>query len=496
MNRLYIFAIGGTGARVMRSLTMLMSAGELADYEVVPILVDYDVNNGDLVQTLELMQMYKTIHDNSYNGIVPMTNGGFFSSPLTPITSITPNNLADGNRHDSFLLEMPILHHDMRVRHLLDYPLLNGNDYPFKLLLDSLFTTDLGGEMDQTLIEGFKGNAKIARLGYAAMKIQDCSGLKSFLQCIAPHNDKVVIVGSTFGGTGSVGVLEILKQLRYGLHFPINNIATVLLEPYFLPMEDPALGFVDCHSVFIKRSKDFFKFYNDSGLADFVKTTYKIGMDGFVIYESSIGGRMQRNRAHSVELLSAMAICEYVMTNQQGRYEYYLGKDYLQFGHEIIEENDFCKMPNGRRIFESLSRFLLTAKFYEEYIHGNRKIMRAHFYREMRHNYPMNQPFSSVLGAIINKYSRWLEVLSSGINNMFGLALFNINYPMDAVIRGRQYEHHGILLHLLAHDIIDDFIEKMNINYQSLRHEKMSLEQIIIKLLSESSRSIYQQFHS
>lgn len=49
MSRLYIFAIGGTGARVMRSLTMLMSAGELADYEVVPILVDYDVDNGNRV---------------------------------------------------------------------------------------------------------------------------------------------------------------------------------------------------------------------------------------------------------------------------------------------------------------------------------------------------------------------------------------------------------------------------------------------------------------
>lgn len=35
---------------------MLMSAGELADYEVVPILIDFDVDNGDLVQTRKLMR--------------------------------------------------------------------------------------------------------------------------------------------------------------------------------------------------------------------------------------------------------------------------------------------------------------------------------------------------------------------------------------------------------------------------------------------------------
>ena len=214
MDKLYIFAIGGTGARVMRSLTMLMAAGELADYEVVPILIDFDVNNGNLVQTLELMQVYKRVHDKVYFGAPPMHNDGFFCSPLTPIMSFSPNNAVNNN---SFAIDMHI-HHDMRVRDLLGYHNLMGSEHPFRLLLDTLFTTDINGELNQDLCVGFKGNAKIARLGYAALKIQETIEFRTFLNNIVPNRDKVVVVGSTFGGTGSVGVLEIVRQLRYNHH--------------------------------------------------------------------------------------------------------------------------------------------------------------------------------------------------------------------------------------------------------------------------------------
>ena len=491
MDKLYIFAIGGTGARVMRSLTMLMAAGELTDYEVVPILIDYDVVNGNLDHTHWLMQTYKAIHEKTYDIGNGMHNEAFFCSPLSPIMGFPQNNAVGNN---SFVLEMPTFHNDMRVRDLLGYHNLVGNEYSFRLLLDSLFTTDNYGELNQNLCVGFKGNAKIARLGYAALKIQDTIEFRTFLNIIDPNRDKVVVVGSTFGGTGSVGILEILRQLRCGHHFPINNIATVLLEPYFLPMEDPALGVVDCHSVFIKRSKDFFKFYNNSGLADFVGTTYKIGMDGFVIYESAIGGQMQRNRAHSVELLSAMAICEYARTGQQGLFEYNLGQLNLQFGHDIIEMNDFYHLPGGLRIYESLSRLLLVARFYKEYSNGNQKVIQSHFYREMQRHFPIDPSFSKILDDIVNDFLSWVEELSCCINNKFGLGLFNVNDPMDRMIRGRQYVRHGIFFHLFAHDIIGDYIEKMNMHYHSLRYDTIPSELLFLKLLSKSSRSIFQQF--
>ena len=49
MAKLYIFGIGGTGARVLRSFTMMMSAGvNIGADEIVPIIIDPDASNADL----------------------------------------------------------------------------------------------------------------------------------------------------------------------------------------------------------------------------------------------------------------------------------------------------------------------------------------------------------------------------------------------------------------------------------------------------------------
>ena len=89
---------------------MLMSVGDLADYEVVPILIDYDIANGNLNQTHWLMQTYKAIHEKTNDLGSGVHNEGFFCSPLRPIMSFTQNNAISNN---SFVLKMPTFHHGM-----------------------------------------------------------------------------------------------------------------------------------------------------------------------------------------------------------------------------------------------------------------------------------------------------------------------------------------------------------------------------------------------
>ena len=49
MSKLYVFGIGGTGARVLRSFTMMMAAGvRLGVDEIIPIIIDPDASNADL----------------------------------------------------------------------------------------------------------------------------------------------------------------------------------------------------------------------------------------------------------------------------------------------------------------------------------------------------------------------------------------------------------------------------------------------------------------
>ncbi|MCM1224619.1 MAG: hypothetical protein NC548_60250, partial [Lachnospiraceae bacterium] len=75
----YVLAIGGTGARVLRSLTMLMAAGAGVNKskgngdsdsdsvnEVVPVIIDYDIDNGDTNRTQDLLERYKWLHDQAY----------------------------------------------------------------------------------------------------------------------------------------------------------------------------------------------------------------------------------------------------------------------------------------------------------------------------------------------------------------------------------------------------------------------------------------------
>lgn len=62
MAKLYVFGIGGTGARVLRSFTMMMAAGvTIGADEVVPVIIDPDASNADLTRTVALMNIYRSI---------------------------------------------------------------------------------------------------------------------------------------------------------------------------------------------------------------------------------------------------------------------------------------------------------------------------------------------------------------------------------------------------------------------------------------------------
>ena len=63
MAKLYIFGIGGTGSRVLRSLTMLLAAGvDTNGYDIVPVIIDPDTSNADLTRNVFLLNKYMSIH--------------------------------------------------------------------------------------------------------------------------------------------------------------------------------------------------------------------------------------------------------------------------------------------------------------------------------------------------------------------------------------------------------------------------------------------------
>src|SRR5580704_13975462 len=89
MAKLFVFAIGGTGSRVVKALTMLLASGvEMKDTEaVVPIIIDPDSANGDLTRTIEILKAYKEIRDKSTSD-----KSGFFKTKLSSLDSIQDSN--------------------------------------------------------------------------------------------------------------------------------------------------------------------------------------------------------------------------------------------------------------------------------------------------------------------------------------------------------------------------------------------------------------------
>lgn len=62
MSKIFLFGIGGTGARVLRSLTMMLATGvKLGVDEIIPIIIDPDAANADLTRTVSLLNNYSAI---------------------------------------------------------------------------------------------------------------------------------------------------------------------------------------------------------------------------------------------------------------------------------------------------------------------------------------------------------------------------------------------------------------------------------------------------
>ena len=63
MKKVFVFCIGGTGERVMKSITMLMAAGlDTYGYTVVPIIIDPHLDLIEKKNLQSLIENYREIH--------------------------------------------------------------------------------------------------------------------------------------------------------------------------------------------------------------------------------------------------------------------------------------------------------------------------------------------------------------------------------------------------------------------------------------------------
>ena len=103
--KLYVFAIGGTGSRVLRAFTMLMASGVKLPNDfntIVPIIIDPDTANGDMTRTADILNKYQNIHKYSTEGT------SFFGSSIKTLYQLLDETAPNITNHFKFNIERSI----------------------------------------------------------------------------------------------------------------------------------------------------------------------------------------------------------------------------------------------------------------------------------------------------------------------------------------------------------------------------------------------------
>lgn len=306
MANYFIFGIGGTGSRVIRSFTMLLGAGFSpfkATDRVFPILIDFDTKNGDTQRAKDLMAVYHSIHEAAYPHnlrVEEKLNELFFSTPLYEMQEVSPacrsSFTMDFGTESSQTFEQWTA-----ANHLRDHKATS--DLLLSLYDDS--SDDNTAELKLKMNLGFKGNPNIGSIVFHSLKeTEEFSDFTSLCQA----GDKVIIVGSLFGGTGSSGIPELVQAIRTNNRPEVRDVdlSVIMVCPYFAfkSSDERAVR----SSIFKSKTKAALNFYATSGLNDMINAIYYVGDDNPTIFEYCEGGEKQTNKIHVVDFVSALSI--------------------------------------------------------------------------------------------------------------------------------------------------------------------------------------------
>lgn len=364
--KLYVFGIGGTGSRVLKSLVMLSASGVRFDADaIVPIVVDPDFANADLTRTIELIKTYSAIRKElSFND---GTSNTFFSTRFEQV--VNDNRLALKDTKNK------------KFRDFIEYSSLSKENKAFASMLFS--ESNLEADMEV----GFKGNPNIG-----SVVLNQFTDSQDFLDFAAAFKtgDRIFIISSIFGGTGASGFPLLLKNLR-SLDDKMPNfksiqdapIGAITVLPYFKVKPDEASA-IDS-STFIGKTKAALRYYekNVSGAKSSLNALYYVADDRDNQYENNEGGVEQQNNAHIVEFISALAIEDFVAipdddstlicdTDENGRV-YAPNAKFKEFGIEQdVQEVLFNNLAQSTKdiVCAPMTQFVLFAKYVKDHLKG------------------------------------------------------------------------------------------------------------------------------
>lgn len=213
----FIVAMGGSGAKVLESVIHMAALGTWKIDHIHALLVETDSGNGNMNRMQDTYKRYQTIQP-LYKDCVP-----FFSTEIT-LYKWTPVRLDQLENN--------------QLRGMLQ-------DEPSAELLARLLYSE--EELEHTIHVGFKGHPNLGVL-FLSRLLRQASGeaeqeLQAFIDRINDVRydvDRVLIMGSCFGGTGAAGIPVIGQYLRKQITKKVDFGLFAILPTFSLRKPDDA----------------------------------------------------------------------------------------------------------------------------------------------------------------------------------------------------------------------------------------------------------------
>lgn len=453
--KLFIFGIGGTGSRVIRSLMMLLASGvDMKGYTIVPIIIDPDQSNADLTRNSKLVNLYSRINKR-------ITDKGdqntFFKTDVKKITNISLKE-TNNKTYEQFI--------HLRSMSVED-----------RAMAEMLFSR---ANLDSDMNVGFKGNPNIG-----SVVLNQISSDQDFKDCLNEFNqgDKIFIISSIFGGTGASGFPLLLKTLRQNKDIPnpgtINNseIGAVSVLPYFSLNPDEASA-IDS-TTFFSKAKAALRYYEDN-----VKSTnamYYIGYAAPKIYHNCEGGSGQKNDANLIEVLAATAIVDFCNNSypEQGQCfkEIGLSNKTADVTIKTLQESGLEKwaMP-----LTQLALFTKSYIYNRDFVVSNKDMNKKFKDKTSFHS----GEFPSDVSRFLQEFDLWLKELS-GNNPSFNP--FNMEGDLKDLLNDVPSKKKGIFGSSLDKDYYNDEVN-------GTKPAGIEDEDIFLQMHCMASKTVYEKF--
>lgn len=296
MKKVFVFCIGGTGIRVMKSITMLMASGMSTNgYAIVPTILDPHLDLEEKKNLHTLIESYQDIYNKTTNKGSLNQLEGFFNSEIVTINElnnqVNDTQQASGSKKKfrSYISEANLAADDI-------------NNY----LIQTLFSSK---NLDSPLSVGFKGNPNVGTVVLGEM-IEGADWFRAFKQH-CEKDDRIFIASSIFGGTGASGYPLLEKKIKGAASQPaVKNalMGAVTVLPYY-GLKDPTTSGSDIDSAnFYTKTKATLAYYEKTVLSDYL---YYAGETSLMqVYEND--EKKQDDKAHFIEMVAASSLFDFL----------------------------------------------------------------------------------------------------------------------------------------------------------------------------------------